>query len=296
MTRKLSYVIDEDFAGRDALAFLKAHGFSSRTISAIKRNPHGLLVKNKKITVRRVLKKGDRLTVYIKEGAHAAVKMADIPINAPYEDRDVIVCDKPAGLSTHPGPHGGLTLVNALAHRFYENGDDCAVRPVSRLDKDTSGLIVVAKNAHAAGVLGAQLKDKRLRREYLAIVEGCPENDEGIIDAPISRAPGSAIKRQVDFENGVNAVTNYKVIRRGAFSLLRLWLDTGRTHQIRVHMAYIGHPLAGDFLYGREFSGGISRQALHSAVVEFDHPVTGEHMRFELPLPDDMKKLMEENE
>lgn len=292
MIRKLEYMIDSESAGCTVLSFLRSHGFSSRMIKELKKNPHGILIGNKKSTTLKQLKSGDRLTVYIKETHRCSIEPADIPIDVVYEDKDVVVVNKPPFMATHPsqGNHGD-TLANALTFRF--NGE-CAVRPVNRLDKNTSGLILVAKNAHASGVLSNDLKVKRIHREYLAIVEGVPEHVHGVIDAPISRAAGSTIERCVDFEHGDSAVTHYDVTASGGgFSLLRVWLETGRTHQIRVHMAYIGHPVAGDFLYGTEFSGGIARHALHSATLDFTHPITNERLHFEAPLPQDMKKLLE---
>ena len=276
------------------LAFLKSHGFSSRMIKELKKNPHGILIGNKKSTVLKQLKRGDRLTVYIKESAPPSVVPADLPLDIVYEDRDVVVCNKPPFMATHPSQYNfDNTLANALAFHFRQNGDDCAIRPVNRLDKNTSGLILIAKNAHASGVLSGDLRDKRIHREYLAFVEGCPEPPIGVIDAPIARLDGSTIQRHVDFESGARAVTHYEVKKRGEYSLVRLWLETGRTHQIRVHMSYIGYPVAGDFLYGHEFSGGMRRHALHSASIEFIHPISGEKMRFESDIPQDMAILYE---
>lgn len=263
-------------------------------IKELKRNPHGILIGNKKVTVLKTLRKGDLLTVYIKEKDESAENITPVfhPLDIPFEDRDVIVCVKPPFMATHPSQDNyGTTLANALCHHFLHSGGPGTIRPVNRLDKNTSGLILVAKNMYASGVLSDALRDKEIKREYFAIVEGAPEADEGTIDAPIARADGSTIKRCVDFERGERAVTHYKVIKRGEFSLVRVWLETGRTHQIRVHFSYIGHPVAGDFLYGTEFSGGMERHALHSATLEFEHPITGERMYFESPLPEDMRQL-----
>lgn len=294
MIRKLEYTVDREFAGKPVLSFLRAHGFSSRMIKNLKKNPHGILIGNKKSTVLKQLRAGDRLTVYIKETASVNVVPRDIPIDIVYEDRDIIVCDKPPFMATHPSQDNyDNTLANALAYHFASEGQECVIRPVNRLDKNTSGLIIAAKNAHASGILSDALKQRRIHREYLAFIEGCIEPKSGIICAPIARAGGSTIERCVDFENGAPAVTHYETLRRGEFSLLRLWLETGRTHQIRVHMSHAGHPVAGDFLYGHEFSGGMPRHALHSASLEFTHPISGETMRFESRLPQDMVALYE---
>ena len=294
MIRRLEYEIDDTFAGRQVLSFLKAHGFSSRMIKQLKKNPHGIMIGNKKSTVLKQLKRGDRLTVYIKESASERVVPRELALDIVYEDKDVVVCNKPPFMATHPSQDNfDNTLANALAFHFLQNGEDCAVRPVNRLDKNTSGLILVAKNAHASGILSVDLREKRIKRQYLAFVEGCPQDGIGVVNAPIARADGSVIKRRVDFDSGAPAVTHFEILRRGEYSLLRLWLETGRTHQIRVHMSYIGCPVAGDFLYGHEFSGAMPRHALHSHSLDFIRPISGKQLHFEAELPQDMRNLFE---
>lgn len=293
MIRKLEYIVDESFHGKTVLSFLRAQGFSSRIIKDIKYNPHGILVRNKKVTVQKTLKKGDRLTVYIREKDEGTVVPREYPLDIVYEDRDVIVINKPPFMATHPSQDNyDNTLANALAFYFEKNNEKCIIRSVNRLDKNTSGIILVAKNALAAGILSDDLKDKRIERQYLAIVEGRIDAD-GTVDAPIGRCDGSTIKRCV-CDDGDRAITHFEPIRSGdAFSLIKLTLETGRTHQIRVHMSHIGHPVAGDFLYGTEFSGGISRHALHSCNITFTHPITKEKLHFEVDIPKDMEKLYE---
>lgn len=295
MIRKLIYDIDAEFDKKTVQTFLKSRGFSSRMLKELKKNPHGILIGNKKCTALKTLKKGDKLTVYIKEnGPSENITPVELPVDIVYEDKDVLVCNKPPFMATHPSQNNRETsLANALVFHFMKNNEQLTVRPVNRLDKNTSGLILVAKNAHASGVLSTDLKSKKVEREYLAFIEGCPDNMQGTVDAPIARKTGSTIERCVDFEKGETAVTHYEVLKKGEFSLVRLKLETGRTHQIRVHMAYIGHAVAGDFLYGTEFSGGISRHALHSYTLKFTHPITNEQMNFVSELPDDMKKLYE---
>ena len=293
MIRKIQYTIDDSFAGKQVLSFLKYKNFSSRLIKELKRNPHGILIGNKKVTVLKTLKKGDVLTVYIKEKDEGAENITPVyhPIDILYEDKDVLVCVKPPFMATHPSQDNyGTTLANALCYHFEKNGGPATIRPVNRLDKNTSGLILIAKNMHAAGVLSDDLRQKKIKRTYLAFVEGCPEDKKGTIDAPIKRCEGSTIKRCVDVD-GDRAVTHYEVLKEGEFSLVRLWLETGRTHQIRVHMSHIGNAVAGDFLYGTEFSGGLSRHALHSYTLEFTHPVTNEVMKFTAEMPEDMQEL-----
>ncbi len=293
MIRKLQYEIGQDFDKKQVQVFLRAHGFSSRMIKDLKKNPHGILIGNKKCTALKLLKKGDRLTVYIKEtNSNETIVPFDFPLDIVYEDKDVAVVNKPPFMATHPSQNNrNDSLANALRFHFDKNGQDCAIRPVNRLDKNTSGLILVAKNAHASGVLSNDLKAGRIQRTYLAFVEGAPECDSATITAPIARQSGSTIKRQVDFEKGERAITHLTVLKRGEFSLLHLKLDTGKTHQIRVHMSHIGHAVCGDFLYGTEFSGGINRHALHSYTLTFIHPITNEQMFFKADLPEDMKKI-----
>lgn len=293
MIRKLEYVIDADFHSKTVLSFLKSKGFSSRVIKDIKYNPHGILIRNKKVTVQKTLKKGDVLTVYVREKEEGTVVATNIPLDIVYEDRDVVVVNKPPFMATHPSQDNyDNTLANALCYHFEQKGEGCIIRPVNRLDKNTSGIILVAKNALAAGILSDDLKQKRLQRQYLAIVEGRVDS-EGTVDAPIGRCADSTIKRCIR-SDGDNAITHYQPIKSGDdFSLIKLTLETGRTHQIRLHMSHIGHPVAGDFLYGTEFSGGIDRHALHSCNISFTHPITKKEHYFEVNLPSDMEKLYE---
>lgn len=294
MIRKLEFDIDESFRGKTVLTFLKAQGFSSRIIKDIKYNPHGILIRNKKVTVQKQLKRGDRLTVYIREKEETTVVPRELPLDIVYEDRDVIVCNKPPFMATHPSQDNfDSTLANALAYYFKQKNDNCIIRSVNRLDKNTSGIILVAKNALAAGILSDDLREKKIEREYIALVEGAL-NSDGTVDAPIARAEGSTIKRCVDFEKGERAVTHYSVLKSTEdFSCIKLKLETGRTHQIRVHMSHIGHAVVGDFLYGTEGLFGMERHALHSANITFTHPITKKTLYFEAPIPKDMEKLYE---
>lgn len=178
------------------------------------------------------------------------------------------------------------TLANGVAWYFKEKGQHFVYRCINRLDRDTTGALILAKNPYSAAVLSAQMKQRQIRRTYLAIVQGiAPE--QGTIDAPIGRVADSTIERQVDFANGENAVTHYaRLATYHSYSLIELHLETGRTHQIRVHMKYIGHPLPGDFLYNPDYRI-IKRQPLHSFQLEFAHPVTGENMCMTAPVPED---------
>lgn len=296
--RKITYQIEEADAGRTVLSFLKQRGFSSRVLAALKRNPYGITIGKKRVTVQKQLKKGDTLTVRVanKESqvANEHIPPVEMPLSVVYEDEDVLVLNKPPHLATHPslGNHGN-TLANGVAYYMQSKGKEFVFRPVHRLDKDTSGVILLGKNAHSAGVLGEDLKAKRVSRSYLAILEGTLPQEKGMVDAPIARKEGSVLARTVD-PSGDRAVTHYEVLAEGGgYSLVRLVLETGRTHQIRVHMAHLGAPVAGDFLYGKE-DPALGRQALHSETLQFIQPITGEQLFFRCPLPDDLLRFLKE--
>ena len=223
----------------------------------------------------------------------------DIPLDIVYEDPYLLVVNKPAGLVVHPG-HGNYsgTLVNALAYHFKDNPDydvnDPRMGLVHRIDKDTSGLLIVAKNDFAHRALASQIAEHSFKREYRAIVTGHLKEDSGTVIAPIGRNPNDRKKMAVTDKNSKNAVTHYETIEKYVgYSYLKLRLETGRTHQIRVHMAYLGHPLAGDTVYGHPPKNELSLggQCLHAGLIGFVHPRTNEYMEFQSPLPDYFTKF-----
>lgn len=223
-----------------------------------------------------------------------------IPLNIVYEDDDVIVVNKPRGMVVHPAPgHASGTLVNALLHHSPEiAGLDKQLRAglVHRIDKDTSGLLMAAKNERAHQYLSEQLKLYQVERKYFALVHGEMQHNEGTVDAPIGRDPHDRKKFAVTDQNSKRSVTHFKVAERFKdFTLLELQLETGRTHQIRVHMKFIGFPVVGDPLYGRASDRKLQMkgQALHAASLGFKHPTTQEYCVFQAPLPEDMEKLLE---
>ncbi|MBQ1271112.1 MAG: RluA family pseudouridine synthase [Clostridia bacterium] len=237
------------------------------------------------------LKEGDRVEVEVPEPAVTELVPQDIPLDIIYEDSSVLVINKPKGMVVHPAPgHPDGTIVNAVMFHCGESlsGIGGELRPgiVHRIDKDTSGLLMIAKNDKAHASLSAQLKDKSLSRIYDAIVLGRMGDDSGTIDAPIGRSLRDRKKMAV-IADGRNAVTHYETIARYiGYSHVRCSLETGRTHQIRVHMAHIGHPLAGDEVYGKgKEKTGLEGQCLHAGKIMFIHPDTGEKMSFECPLP-----------
>ncbi len=235
---------------------------------------------------------GDEFTVTLPETEETDLVPQAIPLDVVYEDGDVIVVNKPRGLVVHPAPgHPDGTLVNALLAHCGESlsGIGGERRPgiVHRIDKDTSGLIIAAKNDMAHAALSAQLKDRTLSRVYEAIAHGSFREDAGTVDAPIGRDPKNRQRMAVTEKNARPAVTHWEVLTRYArYTHLRCRLETGRTHQIRVHMAYTGHPLLGDTVYGGRRDKGLDAQALHARGLKFVHPRTGEPVELWTELPD----------
>ena len=276
----------------------RADQLLSRQIEGLTRSAAQRLLEQGRVSCRgTVLKKngrpeaGDELTVELPEPEPADVLPQDIPLDVVYEDADVIVVNKPVGLVVHPAPgHPDGTLVNAL---LYHCGDSLSgingeLRPgiVHRIDRDTSGLIIAAKNDAAHLSLAAQLEDHTLSRVYECLVQGNLREDEGTIDAPIGRSPKDRKKMAV-VAGGRRAVTHYRVLGRySGCTHAQCRLETGRTHQIRVHMAYTGHPLLGDTVYGGRAVKGLAGQCLHARRLTFVHPRTGQPVTVECPLPD----------
>lgn len=242
------------------------------------------------------LKAGDVVKIIPEAPQTINLEPEDIPLDIVYEDDDVIVVNKPAGMVVHPAPgHPGHTLVNALLYHSPLSTINGEFRPgiVHRIDKDTSGLLMVAKNDLAHRSLAAQLKAKTNQREYVALVHGVIKEDQGTIDAPLGRSKKDR-KKQAVVMDGRHAVTHFEVVKRYRhYTLVKCRLETGRTHQIRVHMAYIGHPLAGDPLYGPRKTLAGPGQYLHAGLLGFKHPRTGQEMTFTAPLPDYFTKMLE---
>ena len=239
---------------------------------------------------------GDKISLVKPEPQSLELTPENIPLDIVYEDDDMIVVNKPQGMVVHPAPgHPNHTLVNALLYHSPLSTINGTFRPgiVHRIDKDTSGLLMVAKNDLAHQSLAEQLRNKTNKREYLALVYGQIKEDEGTIDAPLGRNPQDR-KKQAVVKGGRHAVTHFKVMKRyDNFTLVKCILETGRTHQIRVHMKYIGHPLVGDPLYGPRKVIGKDGQFLHAALLGFKHPRTGKELVFEAPLPENFQKMLD---
>lgn len=315
MTRTLTYQIHSD--AQTVKQFLSAQGFSRQTIIALKKQSESILVNEIRVPVNHVLHYGDTLTITLSE-IHSSEKILPIslPLNIVYEDEDILVLNKPADMPIHPSLNNyENTLANGVAFYYQTQNSPFVFRCINRLDRDTTGLTIIAKNRLSAGILSEQMSRREISREYIAILDGIGLPEHGTVNAPIGRADGSTIERCVDHRNGEHAVTHYQVEKMNPsrnLTQIRLRLETGRTHQIRVHMAYIGYPLAGDFLYNPSVTTSatgkstdkeavtcpdaytISRQALHAQKLSFTHPITGEHLVFEAPLPEDMERLLGE--
>lgn len=285
MKRVLEYIIPPEFNNRKISDFLKSKGFSARTLTSLRHTDMSILLNQKDVHMNQIVHESDKISVILTEDPSERVLPVDIQLDILYEDQDIIVIDKPANMPSHPSrANYENTLGNAVAYHCLRSGNPIVFRCINRLDKDTSGLTIIAKNVLAAGILHNQRADLTLKRTYTALVTGHLMPPTGTIDLPIERISPDSTLRGVDMVNGKRAVTHYEVIKHldepVPMSLVKLNLDTGRTHQIRVHMAHIGHPLIGDNLYNPG-DNTLPHHALHAGHLEFNHPITGEHMIFD---------------
>lgn len=296
MNRNIDYIIDKDSAGLRVEQFLRRKRYSGQNLSEIKRMPKSILVNGVHYYMRQELSTGDHLQVRICETQNSEkIPPTKLPLDIIYEDEDLLVLNKPAGMPIHPSLNNYTnSMANALAYYFQSQGKPFIFRCCNRLDRDTSGLTIVSKHLVSGSILSDMTKYREVHREYLAIARGSVTPSEGTIQAPLGRKEGTIIERTVDWEHGEDAVTHYKVVKEAnGHSLVSLRLETGRTHQIRIHMKYLGYPLIGDYLYNPDMEY-MTRQALHSHHMEFTHPITGEHMSFTASLPEDMARVMQE--
>lgn len=343
MERIIQYQVGETDGLQKISGFLKQKGYSQQNLTDLRKQETSIQLNGQSVHMNERLAAGDMLTVCIPENENSdQILPVKLPFAVVYEDEDLLVVNKPAGMPIHPSRNNPKnSLGNALAWYFKQKGQPFVFRCINRLDRDTSGLTIVAKHAVSAAILGQMVRAKSekgldadgIHREYLAIVEGSVTPESGVIDAPIARKEDRCLRRVVDFARGDRAVTHYRVLStwklqmpclmqqpearqvhpiQESRSLVALQLETGRTHQIRVHMAYLGYPLVGDFLYDpayadnqidrracaqqnfseHTFSYDISRQALHAWKLSFPHPMTGKPMEFMAPLPEDMQTLL----
>ncbi len=294
MTRKLDYTVSKGDDGKSAGSIFSLRMRLTRNQLARLKFNRGLLLDGLPVRTGQPVRAGQTLTAVFDDSrpAWSGLRDCPAPLRVVYEDEDLLIVDKPAPLpSIASGKQQGDTLEGRVWH-YFGLPENFVYRPVNRLDKGTSGVMVIAKNALAQSRLQKQLHTNAFVRTYLAVTEGIPAEEEGRVSFPIRRESASSVRRVVA-EDGKPAVTHYRVLRVcGNRALLRLRLETGRTHQIRVHLAAISCPVAGDYLYGTELDTLPGRFALHSHSVELRHPVTGEHLCISSPLPDELEALL----
>lgn len=302
MMRILDYTIPTDCQYQTIENFLIKKGYSHSILVHLKKTPKSVLLNGKWEYLRTPIKAGDNLRITLVESESSTnILPIPMPIDIYYEDKDILVINKPASMPIHPSKrHPTDTLANAVCAYFHAQEIPFTFRCVNRLDSDTTGLVIIAKHLLSSVILNQAICERSVHREYLALVYGCPP-EKGTISAPISRENDSSVIRTVNYEHGECAITHYRrILFQDGISLLSLYLETGRTHQIRVHMKHIGHSLIGDTLYCSDYMhysnlsslNPITRQALHSYRLQFKHPITGIPMDFTAPLPSDMAELI----
>lgn len=281
MRRTFTYEIEKEQGPVRIGDYLRKKGYSRKILIHLKKTEGGILKNGIPAFSSTVIEPGDilRVTLLEEEGSQKICPVA-MDLDLIYEDEDILVVNKPSDMPIHPSINNHEnTLANGVAAYYESRGIPFVYRCINRLDRDTTGLLIIAKNMLSASILADMLKNREIHREYLAIASG-EVPPEGVIDAPIGRKEGSVIERCVDFEKGERAVTHFRrVAYKNGYSLVSLKLETGRTHQIRVHMKYLGNPLIGDFLYHPDYRL-MNHQALHSYRLSFPHPVTGQFMEF----------------
>lgn len=297
MTRKIQYKIEEQHNGKCIGAFLKEKDYSRGVLIELKKTQIGIRKNGMWACVNEMLETGDDLEIcLIEEASSENIVPKQCVLDILYEDEDLLVINKPYDTPIHPSVNNyDNTLANGVVNYYQQQNRPYVFRCINRLDRDTTGVTIIAKNLISASILSKRMKERQLTRTYIAFVEGMTPQ-AGIIDRPIGRAEGSIIKRQIDEDLGQQAVTHYhrlKVfeVEGKVVSMVALRLETGRTHQIRVHMSAMGHPLLGDFLYNPN-NEMLTRQALHAAECIFYHPITGAYKRIIAALPEDMQELL----
>ena len=292
MIRQFTYRIEPEYDSFTIREYLSLKGYPNAVFVQLKKTAESVLLNGIWAYMRTKLSAGDELFIRLEESTSSAhILPVSMPLSICYEDEDILAVNKPAQMPVHPSlNHYDHTLANAVCGYYNDQEIPYTFRCVNRLDRDTTGLTLIAKHMLSSAILSTAAARREISREYIAIASGkTPES--GTIDAPIGRVAGSTIERQIDFENGERAITHYRRLAyHDGLSLLSLHLETGRTHQIRVHLKSIGHPLIGDFLYNPTDTT-IKRQALHSYRLTFSHPITGESFVLTAPLPDDMHCL-----
>jgi 23S rRNA pseudouridine1911/1915/1917 synthase len=293
MDNKITFDVDAEHSNMPIRKYLKeVRGLSRRFIKSTGRSDR-IKANGKVVWLNYEVKSGDRIEIFVDKEESQNIEPEKMDLAIVYEDLDIIVVNKKPGIVVHPTRRHPIgTLSNGLIYHFRENGEKCIVRLVNRLDRDTSGLIIGAKNQFAHMALSFAMQEKKIEKSYLTVVHGNLDNKKGTIDLPIGRPTEDSIKRVV-MEDGARSITHYEVIESfNSGDLVKVNLETGRTHQIRVHLTHLGHPLYGDSLYGCEELEYIERQALHAYALSFPHPKTGEILELKCDIPEDIKNLI----
>ncbi len=294
---RLAYLCAPEDEGLEVLTLLRREfRVSTNLLRQLKVTENGILLEGVRVTVRHTVKAGQTLSILREpdSGKEKRVEPMEGPLDIVYEDSDLMILNKPAGLAVHPSPghYDGQTLANRVVFYLAQTGQNPTFRAINRLDRGTSGLMTCAKNKLSAHRLEELLSNDGIRRTYHAICEGIVTLESGTIDLPIGKAEGKGIMRQVR-EDGQRAVTHYRVLKtQNNRTLLEIQLETGRTHQIRVHFSHLGHPLCGDFMYGQEIDG-MKGCALHSCAITLTQPSTGATLAFTVPDPPVVQRLLE---
>jgi len=285
MMREITYCVTKNDDGRKIKNILRQNlGISAAVLTKLKKAPEGITLNGEGVYATKEVKEGDTLKISLPDEASQNIVPSHIPLDIIYEDEDILAVNKPRNMPCHPSQnHHDDTLANGVMHYF--KGKDFTFRVITRLDKDTSGVVIIAKNKIAASVLSYDMQNEKIKKEYLALCHGTPESLKNVIDAPIARKEGSTIMRVVD-PSGKRAVTEYEVIKSMEnYSLIRVNPITGRTHQIRVHLSHIGCPIYGDDMYGSPLKN--ERTRLHCRKIEFLHPLSGGKMSISAEIPGD---------
>lgn len=292
---KFVFDVGEKDSGRSIKDILRNElGFSKRLRAKLKNNPQLVRLNGVEAEGWIPLKTGDKVTIDFPQETSNFVA-ENIPLDIIYEDDDLLLLNKQPGIVCHPTKgHPCHTISNGIQHYIDSNSKEFKIRFINRLDMDTSGVLAIAKNSHSQDAVVKQMKQNKVEKKYLAVVKGIIKENSGTINQPIGQPDPLLVQRGV-VEDGDESTTHFEVIARypKGYTLVELLLETGRTHQIRVHLTHLGHPIVGDHLYGESDPFLIERQALHALSLSFDHPVTGEPMTCKAPLPKDMERLIE---
>lgn len=295
MERRIVYSAMAGDDGKKLQTFLKERGFSGQNLVQLRKEVGRVTADQKPIRMVDPICEGMKIEVHIpEERSSEKIPPVELPFPVVYEDEDIVVVNKPAHMPIHPSMNNYQNTLGNAAAFYYRNEPHFVYRCVNRLDRDTTGLTILAKNMLSASILGRAIAQRGITRIYTAIVEGEDLEDDGVIDLPIGRVGESPILRGIDMEHGERAITHFHVIGRGGgLTLVQLQLETGRTHQIRVHMSATGHPLIGDFLY-HPSDTRMNRQALHAGEISFDQPVENTFLHFSVDMPEDMMRICRE--